>query len=506
MRIMFSFKKKTKEKTKDSDDEGSVEHVDQHPKSRMSGFIYKVRETGGLKQFKKKKENEIKDLEAKIYKRKWAFGDEYLRLAEQGAPASELQKCVKTAQKEVKEMEKEIEKMKVEIEEKAKELESKLEAVKEGGGGGATTPPVSPKKEPKKKKALRGGGDDFDKSEKSDGNAGLEEDTEQPKEKKKKKKVRKSEAAGAAGMAGMSVPSNRKSKSRPSYIPPAWTNDFIPQTRSDEADPKRWKQEELRFNGKAKYKERGIQQNWSGSIKEAMEKFKKAPDKYVALMYQSDMVEWDEDEQECTVVYREGTINWKPDGITKDGWMTVFVQHYERCKPFPNNEFPMGYRDKYTDNFTFKGTKIHSGNIKPVMPGRGMGVGDAPNLKIIGDIDPSDIFQGSVGDCWLLSGISAVAEFDGAIKKLFRKTKNVMNMPTDEPNVYTITLWDLTTWKEVDIVIDERLCAHPDGEQQLLASKVSEDGELWAAYLEKAIAAHAGGWDKLVGGQCTHGK
>lgn len=68
--------------------------------------------------------------------------------------------------------------------------------------------------------------------------------------------------------------------------------------------------------------------------------------------------------------------------------------------------------------------------------------------------------------------------------------------------MYTITLWDLTTWKEVDIEVDERLCAAPDG--RLLASKPSEDGELWVCYIEKAIAIHAGGWDKLVGGQCTH--
>ena len=33
----------------------------------------------------------------------------------------------------------------------------------------------------------------------------------------------------------------------------------------------------------------------------------------------------------------------------------------------------------------------------------------------------------------------------------------------------------------------------------------SADGELWVCYLEKALAAHCGGWDKINGGQCTHG-
>lgn len=76
-------------------------------------------------------------------------------------------------------------------------------------------------------------------------------------------------------------------------------------------------------------------------------------------------------------------------------------------------------------------------------------MGDLPTLKIIGDVDPSDINQGSVGDCWLLSGISSLAEFDGAVKRLFRKTADLESLPLDGPNVYTITLWDLATWTEV---------------------------------------------------------
>jgi hypothetical protein len=30
----------------------------------------------------------------------------------------------------------------------------------------------------------------------------------------------------------------------------------------------------------------------------------------------------------------------------------------------------------------------------------------------------------------------------------------------DHMNVYTITVWDIRTWREVDIVIDERLAGH----------------------------------------------
>jgi len=177
------------------------------------------------------------------------------------------------------------------------------------------------------------------------------------------------------------------------------------------------------------------------------------------------------------------------------------LQEYERIPPFPDDVLPKKFRDNYTDEMTFQKRKLHTKN-KPIMPGRGMGCGDVPSLKIIGDVDPSDIAQGQVGNCWMLSGISCLAEFDGAVSTLFRKTKGLGEMPRDGPNKYIVTLWDLPTWTEVDIEIDERLACGPDG--NLLASRPSEDGELWVPYLEKALAIHCGGWDKIVGGQCTH--
>ena len=52
-------------------------------------------------------------------------------------------------------------------------------------------------------------------------------------------------------------------------------------------------------------------------------------------------------------------------------------------------------------------------------------------------------------------------------------------MPHEAPNSYTVTLWDLTTWSEVDVVVDERLAKKPDG-TGLLGCELSKDGELWA--------------------------
>eukprot|EP00934_Nitzschia_sp_Nitz4_P000471 Nitzschia sp. Nitz4//scaffold67_size101165//82896//84994//NITZ4_004541-RA/size101165-augustus-gene-0.23-mRNA-1//-1//CDS//3329556510//471//frame0 len=270
-----------------------------------------------------------------------------------------------------------------------------------------------------------------------------------------------------------------------------------------DAPLEKWSCDTNTFSGSYIYDTIGKQEEIKGSpIADAIELFKSKPAKYVALYYQTDMVHWPVEEQKYTLIHRYGTRRFRPQGVDPQGWMTVWVQEYQHLPPFPNNQLPANARDAYTDHMVHHGRKIHSAQHPPIMPGRGMGVGDTPLLKIIGDIDPSDIHQGQVGDCWLLSAISGLAEFDGAVKKLFRKTKNLEQKPLPGPNEYIVTLWDLPTWKEVDIVMDERLAASPDG--QLLASKPSVDGELWVCYLEKALAIHCGGWDKITGGQCSH--
>jgi hypothetical protein len=80
--------------------------------------------------------------------------------------------------------------------------------------------------------------------------------------------------------------------------------------------------------------------------------------------------------------------------------MTLIMYDYIRLPPFKKNEFPMEWRDPWTDHMSYQGRLLHSETNKPIMPGRGMGVLDKPHLKLIGNVDPSDIFQGSVSVGW----------------------------------------------------------------------------------------------------------
>ena len=50
-------------------------------------------------------------------------------------------------------------------------------------------------------------------------------------------------------------------------------------------------------------------------------------------------------------------------------------------------------------------------------------------------------------------------------------------------------------------MIDDRLVTQPGDCSRLRFADVSPEGEIWVPLLEKAFAVHAGGWDKIEGGQ-----
>jgi len=269
----------------------------------------------------------------------------------------------------------------------------------------------------------------------------------------------------------------------------------------------KFQMKEYKFDGNYTAQEVGKKEQRTGkSIEGGIAKFKAHPNLYTAIFYPTEMKDWPENEQQYVFIYRDGTVDFRAKKPSKKGKVTLLTFDYQPLKSLNGDELPKKNCDEYTDTVLskYKGKKLHSKKNPPILPGRGMGCCDSPGIKLIGDVDPSSIEQGQIGNCWLLSGIASLAEYDGAIDRLFRKTKNFGKLPKEGPNEYTVTLYDLETWKEVDIVVDERLCARADGSRKPLGAKPTADSELWVSYLEKAIAAHCGGWDKIDGGNCTH--
>mmetsp|Transcript_43540 Transcript_43540/g.105553 ORF Transcript_43540/g.105553 Transcript_43540/m.105553 type:complete len:694 (-) Transcript_43540:44-2125(-) len=470
----------------------------------------------GLCCFKMGKQTQITVLEQKVVARQKKFGVDYLNLIDQNASQQALNQCLREAQKDISKLQDQIDEHENVIDEKQAVAEEKIITAtgaslassggspRPGGGDGggsvnssglrprpsnsvaassSSDSPVSSPMKAKKQSAKPSAASASPKANKQQG-----------------KKLSNGKGGGGGSKKKFGKPAAAASSSTPAGFAAA----EIPEEYQG-ADPSRWKMTEQKFGGATSFTTLGRKEPIIGTtIAQGKTIFAANPEKYVAMIYQTEVATWPQAQQQFTLIHRSGTEGYAPTGISKNGSMTILTHDYHRLPRLKDNILPAQHCDKYTDSMTHQGRKLHSKKNKPALPGRGMGVGDCPNLKIIGDVDPADIYQGTVGDCWLLSGISALAEFDGAVKKLFRKTTKLDQRPLDSPNQYIITLWDLATWKEVDIVIDERLPVMANGSGQLLASRPSEDGELWVCYLEKALAAHCGGWDKVTGGQCTH--
>ena len=114
---------------------------------------------------------------------------------------------------------------------------------------------------------------------------------------------------------------------------------------------------------------------------------------------------------------------------------------------------------------------------------------DQSQMAVFRDIEPNDIRQGSLGDCYFLCCLSVLAERPKLVKRLFI---------TEEPNqagCYAIWLNANGSWKSY-ILDDYFPCTAHSGP----AFTRSNGPELWVLLLEKAYAKAYGGYDIIEGG------
>jgi len=113
-------------------------------------------------------------------------------------------------------------------------------------------------------------------------------------------------------------------------------------------------------------------------------------------------------------------------------------------------------------------------------------------------VEPTDVCQGSLGDCWLLAAIAAVAEFPSFIEDEVFVTKAF-----NPEGSYTLKLYDCGVRAFVEVTFDSLIPCKPKqwwekGHRPLFAQP--KDDELYILMLEKAFAKFAGGYPKLDGG------
>ena len=110
-------------------------------------------------------------------------------------------------------------------------------------------------------------------------------------------------------------------------------------------------------------------------------------------------------------------------------------------------------------------------------------------------IDPNDVKQGYLGDCYFLAAIQAIAQSNpSALKKLIKDNKD---------GTYEVTLYVykyLVSWNRspIKITVDTNV-PHVKGTiQPVYAGK--GDNELWVLLLEKAYAVYEGSYGDIEGG------
>jgi len=114
-----------------------------------------------------------------------------------------------------------------------------------------------------------------------------------------------------------------------------------------------------------------------------------------------------------------------------------------------------------------------------------------------GGIEPADLLQGRLGDCWLLAALASVADRPEILQQAF------ITQSVDPRGKYKIRLWDQvqaqkgTQWKT--IVIDELIPCHADSLEPKFAQ--ANSNEMWTLLMEKAFAKMYGSYQMLEGGQ-----
>lgn len=125
------------------------------------------------------------------------------------------------------------------------------------------------------------------------------------------------------------------------------------------------------------------------------------------------------------------------------------------------------------------------------------GAGDAA------DIDPNDVVQGYLGDCYFLSPIQAVARINPErIRKLIR---GPLKEQVDGRNVYEVDLYaghSVGSPTKRTVRVDDQFVSYGGG-----SARYAQPGdmgaagpEIWVMVLEKAWAALEGGYSKIHGG------
>ena len=118
-------------------------------------------------------------------------------------------------------------------------------------------------------------------------------------------------------------------------------------------------------------------------------------------------------------------------------------------------------------------------------------------------IDPADLMQGALGDCWLITAISTMAEYPESVKRLFLTKEH------NEIGQYVLRLWCEFYQEWVYVKVDSFVPIDLNGgracEGKPCVYVNPTDDSVWMCILEKAVAKIQGNYMQLNGGLVSEG-
>ena len=121
-------------------------------------------------------------------------------------------------------------------------------------------------------------------------------------------------------------------------------------------------------------------------------------------------------------------------------------------------------------------------------------ISDDDNLTFWGpkgkqSINPQDINQGYIGNCWIMAAISAIAEVPDRVTDVF------VNDEISDVGIYGVKMYTLGV--PFTQIIDDYL---PYSGENTIFAGLGKDGSVWGAVMEKVFAKRYGNWEHTVGG------
>ena len=134
-------------------------------------------------------------------------------------------------------------------------------------------------------------------------------------------------------------------------------------------ESRKWKYTSVETSGSYSFTKMGNKEQVNGTIASGLKTLHSNPGKYIGCMYQSDMVDWPEDQQQYTLIEREGTVGlkYKPGEA-----FTVEMANYQALPHVTEVDID-SIDDGVTMQMTSHGQLLHGPQNLPLCPGRGMG-------------------------------------------------------------------------------------------------------------------------------------